>query len=119
MKAPHPLRFRLRRGANPRLVLLLPKSRTCPPGSDWKTIAALDAEAASLRLVPSDLIEWTPFLQAYAYLGQTKKVKELAVHFKGDSFHNSQLCESLNKMSTNGYHLQPDIQIIVNDLFCK
>ena len=86
---------------------------------DWETVAVLDAEAASLGLEPSDLVEWTPFLQAYAYLGQIEEVERLAAHFKNDSFHSQQLCENLNQMNTNGYHLKPEVQIIVNDLFCR
>jgi hypothetical protein len=86
---------------------------------DWETVAALEAETASLNLAPSDPIEWMPFLQAYATLGQIEKVEQLAAHFKNDSFHNQQLCEALNHMAENGYPLQPDMQTTVDTLFCK
>jgi hypothetical protein len=86
---------------------------------DWETIAALEAKATSLGLMPGDPVEWTPFLQAYAFLGQTEKVQGLAAQFRGDPFYDQQLCENLNGMNKNGYPLQPDMQVIVNDLFCK
>ncbi len=70
---------------------------------DWDSVAALGAEAASLDLVPADPIEWTPFLQAYAVLGQTEKVESLAAQFKDDPFHKEQFCENLNRMEENGY----------------
>jgi hypothetical protein len=78
---------------------------------DWESVAALGAEAESLGLAPADLIEWTPFIQSYAALGQTEKVEQLAAQFKDDSFHNQQFCETLNRMSENGHPL--------TDLFCK
>jgi hypothetical protein len=86
---------------------------------DWEAVAKLEAKAASLGFSPSDLIEWTPFIQAYAYLGQTEKVEALAAHFKGDSFHNSQVCENLTRMDENGYPLKPEMQSKVNELFCQ
>jgi len=86
---------------------------------DWETIAELGDKANSLELTPNDLIEWTPFVQAYAYLGQSEKVEQLAAYFKNDPFHNQQLCENLKRMNENGYPLQPAVQTKVNALFCK
>ena len=86
---------------------------------DWKAVAAIDTQAASQGLAPTDLVEWTPFLQAYAYLGQTEKMRQISAHFKNDPFYNQQLCKNLNQMNKNGYPLQPDIQTTLNTLFCK
>lgn len=86
---------------------------------DWKTVAALADEAANINLAPADPIEWMPFIQAYAVLGQTEKIKSLAAQFKDDSFHNQQFCESLNQLNKNGYPLKPDMQSTANNLFCK
>ena len=86
---------------------------------DWKAIAALEAEATNIGLMPADLVEWTPFLQAYVYLGQTEDVERLATYLKDNTFHKQQFCENLNQMNVNGYHLEPEVQVIVNDLFCK
>jgi hypothetical protein len=86
---------------------------------DWETIAELGDKTNSLELIPSDLIEWTPFVQAYAYLGQTEKVEQLTAHFKNDPFHNQQLCKNLNFMNENGYPLKPAMQTKVDALFCK
>jgi hypothetical protein len=82
---------------------------------DWKTVADLGAKAASLNLTPSDPVEWMPFIQAYAYLGQTQKVESLAAQFKDDSFHKKQFCEALNSMDKNGYPLKTEMQ----NLFCQ
>jgi hypothetical protein len=36
---------------------------------DWQQVAALQEQAGRLGLQPNDQIEWMPFLQAQAYLG--------------------------------------------------
>jgi hypothetical protein len=77
---------------------------------DWDSVATLGAEAASLNLVPADPIEWTPFLQAYAYLGQTEKVESLASKFKDDPFHKRQFCQTLTRMNENGSPLINEMQ---------
>jgi len=86
---------------------------------DWESVAAIGAEAVSLNLAPADPIEWMPFLQAYAALGQTEKVKSISDPFKDDSFHKKQFCENINRMNENGYPLQPDTQNLVDAVFCK
>ncbi|MBI5951827.1 MAG: hypothetical protein HY865_09235 [Chloroflexi bacterium] len=82
---------------------------------DWDSVAAIGAEAARLDLVPADPVEWTPFLQAYAVLGETKKVESLAAQFKDDPFHKEQFCENL----TNGIQLKDEMQNKVDELFCR
>jgi hypothetical protein len=86
--------------------------------SDWEAIASLGAEAASLHLTPSDPIEWTPFLQAYATLGQMEKVESLAAQFQDDAFHKRQFCQILI-IGENAVPLKSEIQSKVKDLFCK
>jgi len=86
---------------------------------DWESIAALGAKVTSLNLAPSDPIEWMPFIQAYAALSQTEKVKSISALFKDDSFHKNQFCENINQMNENGYPLQPDTQNLVDAVFCK
>jgi hypothetical protein len=84
---------------------------------DWEMIAKIGTEVENLRIAPKDLIEWTPFLQAHAYLGQADKVEGRADYFKDDSFHNQQLCKNLNRMNENDYPLQPNMQAKVDALF--
>jgi hypothetical protein len=86
---------------------------------DWDSVAVLGAEAASLDLVPADPIEWMPFLQAYAVLGETEKVESLAAQFKDDPFHKEQFCENLNQLDENGHPLKKEMQSKVDGLFCK
>jgi hypothetical protein len=86
---------------------------------DWETVSALSVESASQNLIPADPVEWTPFLQAYAVLGETEKVESLAAQFKDDPFHKEQFCQNLNRMKENGYPLKEEMQSKVDSLFCK
>jgi hypothetical protein len=86
---------------------------------DWDSVAALGAEAASRNLVPADPIEWMPFLQAYAVLGESAKMESIAAQFKDDPFHKAQFCQSLNRMEENRYPLKEEMQGKVSELFCK
>lgn len=86
---------------------------------DWEAVSALGIETASQNLIPADPIEWTPFLQAYAFLGETEKVEYLAAQFKDDSFHKEQFCQNLNRMEENGYPLKEEMQSKADELFCK
>jgi len=85
---------------------------------DWEAVSALAAEAASLDLAPADPIEWTPFLQAYAVLGETEKLESLAAQFKDDPFHKGQFCQSLSRMEENGYPLKEELRNEIDNLFC-
>jgi hypothetical protein len=85
---------------------------------DWEAIVSIDAKITSLNLAPSDPIEWMPFLQAYAHLGQTKKVGQISTYFKNDPFYNQQLCKNLNEINKSD-PLPTDMQTKINTLFCK
>jgi hypothetical protein len=98
---------------------LYQKAELARQQGDWDSVAALGMDAANLGLTPADPIEWTPFLQAYAVLGDTEKVESLAAQFKDDAFHKEQFCQSISRMEENGYPLKEEMQSRVNDLFCK
>jgi hypothetical protein len=85
---------------------------------EWDRIAALQGEIASLGLHPNDQIEWMPFLQAQAYLGNLKAVKEIATRINTERLYKQQACANLNAMGEHGFALGPDMQASVNDLFC-
>jgi len=86
---------------------------------DWQMVMQLGDEAQRLSLHPNDQIEWLPFLQAYAILGDQKKVKEISTRINAEPFYQRQACESLNALTTHGYVLSPETQNKVNELFCK
>lgn len=81
---------------------------------DWQAVAALGDTALNRQLSPADPIEWMPFLQAYAALGNTQRVAEIGSRWASEPFAQAQACSSLGKMSG----LSPEIQEQVKTLFC-
>ena len=86
---------------------------------DWAKVASLGDEAQKLGLHPNDQVEWMPFLQAYAYLGDQKQVKGISTRINTEVFYKQQACSRLNGMADYGYPLSAEMQDRVNELFCK
>jgi hypothetical protein len=82
---------------------------------DWQTVAHLGDEAQKLGLHPNDQIEWMPFLQAYAMLGDQKQVKGISTRINTEPFYQHQACENLSALNT----LSLEMQNSVTELFCK
>jgi len=86
---------------------------------DWETVARLGEEAEELKLMPKDLVEWMPFLQAYAYLGDKQKVELISAQLSGDNFYIPQICGMSARMNENGYPLPSQMIELVDGLFCQ
>ncbi len=86
---------------------------------DWEAVARLGDEAQKLDLHPNDQIEWMPFLQAYAFLDNSKQVKGMSTRINTEPFYRQQACRNFNSMSDFGYPLSPEMQSYVDELFCK
>jgi hypothetical protein len=85
---------------------------------DWEQVAQLYDEAKKLELTPNDQIELIPFLQAYAFLGDEQKVKQISSIINAEAWYKLQACQILRGMSEHGYPLQPDVQTFTDKLFC-
>lgn len=86
---------------------------------DWNAVARLGDEAQKLDLHPNDQIEWMPFLQAYAFLDNSKQVKGISTRINTEPSYRQQACRNFNSMSDFGYPLSPEMQSYVDELFCK
>jgi hypothetical protein len=86
---------------------------------NWDEIVKLGDEAQKLGFHPNDLLEWMPFLQAYAYLDDLKHVQDVSKKIDTVNFYQSQACQILTSMNKNGYLLRPDMVNLVNGLFCQ
>ena len=86
---------------------------------NWDEIVKLGDEAQKLGFHPNDLLEWMPFLQAYAYLDDLKQLQDVSKKIVIVDFYQSQACQILTSMNKNGYPLQPDMVNLVNGLFCR
>lgn len=85
---------------------------------DWTEVARLQAEAATQGLHPNDQIEWMPFLQAQAFLGDQKAVKDMATRINSEKLYRQQACANLHAMPAHGYPLLPEMQAYADELFC-
>ncbi|HEY9152415.1 MAG TPA: hypothetical protein VIN60_05970, partial [Anaerolineales bacterium] len=64
-------------------------------------------------LAPQDLIEWIPFLQAYAHLGNQTRLTQLARTVNSDPFISAQACRILT-----GMPLDSPTASLVKSLYC-
>ncbi len=82
--------------------------------TDWKSVAALGEKALTEGYYPADKIEWLPFMQAYALLGQKEKLRRF-VSIMGESpFIQKQACAILTTSTTD-----PEILTYIKESFCK
>jgi hypothetical protein len=70
----------------------------------------LGDEAIKLGYHPIDLVEWTPFLQAYAYLGDWQAFKVIVPKIKLPVFVKLQACAALNEMLKSGISFDTNVQ---------
>ncbi|MFZ1041256.1 MAG: hypothetical protein WCA79_12735 [Anaerolineales bacterium] len=81
--------------------------------SDWQTVLNLGDQAAKLHLAPQDLIEWMPFLQAYAHFGDQTQLTQLARSITTDPLVEAQACRILK-----GMQLDSSTAGLVSNLYC-
>jgi len=86
---------------------------------DWDRVIKYYDQALKLGLHPNDQIELIPFLQAYAFLGDQKQVKNLSTRINTHPFYTQQACHSLTAMAEHGYPLTPEMQTYADKLFCN
>ncbi len=81
---------------------------------EWETVIHLGEEAKQRGLSPADLIEWMPFLNAYAITGDVERLSALASVITGEPYIALQVCRILG--GTEG--LSPEAIEIVDSLYC-
>jgi hypothetical protein len=86
---------------------------------DWKRVAELGAKATAANLHAEDWAEWTPFLQAYAYLGDEPSFTMTAHRLNGDPYARLQACNILTRMQASGQPFSADIKAQMDSLLCR
>jgi hypothetical protein len=81
---------------------------------DWDQVLRIGGQAFDQGLEPKDLIEWMPFLQAYAISGEAARLAELAPMVGSDPYVARQVCQILISMPG----LSSDVTDTVNSLYC-
>ncbi len=85
---------------------------------DWNQVAAIEKEIGKLGLHPNDQVEWMPFLQASAYLGNQQDVKAISTRINSEKLYRQEACQNLTGMSRYGYPLPAEMQSYANGVFC-
>jgi hypothetical protein len=86
---------------------------------DWNEIIRLGEEAAKLELHPYDVIEWMPFIEANAYLGNDEKARELAGLVKENPFYIPQVCRMFTADTYQLAEQFPDGHPLLVNEFCQ
>jgi hypothetical protein len=94
------------------------KAELASQQGDWAKVARLQNELGGLGLHANDQIEWMPFLQAQAYLGDLQAVRQIASRINTQKLYKQQACRNLSDMPENGYPLPPESQALIQDVFC-
>jgi hypothetical protein len=86
---------------------------------DWDRIVQIGDEVTKLNLSPNDRIEWAPFLQAYAFVGNEKAFKATAIQMDNSPFVRREACHTLLKMQEMGYGFTPEVQSLMDEKVCR
>jgi hypothetical protein len=86
---------------------------------DWLAAANLGSDAGKAGLHPEDPIEWIPYLQAYAVLGDAPSFSATAHRTNGDPHAKLEACSILTGMTKSGLITSPLIETQMNNLLCS
>lgn len=65
---------------------------------DWEAVIGWGNEAQAMGFAPSDAIEWMPFIQAYAVMGDVDRLVELAPSVRATPYVSQQVCQIIGAM---------------------
>jgi len=83
---------------------------------NWEEIIILGEEVQRQRLHPIDWVEWMPFLQAYAYMGEIEKARALVTIIKEKHFLQFQACNLFSNDDVDEIYM--DGHLFLRDIFC-
>lgn len=82
---------------------------------DWDEVFSISQEIKRQNLNPDDLIEWMPFLQAYALKGDDLSLKKLSGAIRSDRFVARQACEQLMRLDG----LSDEMKTLIDERYCQ
>jgi hypothetical protein len=85
---------------------------------EWERIPVLLKEALDLGYYPEDSLEWMPFLQASAVLGDVDKVRSMAKLVTTDKFLRLQVCKTMTDFQKKET-LNDDVKAVIEHNICK
>jgi hypothetical protein len=81
---------------------------------DWAEVLQAGEEAFAKGFAPKDSIEWMPFLQTYARMGNTERLAELAPQITSNPYVARQVCQIVKAMPD----LSEPVLETVDSLYC-
>jgi len=81
---------------------------------NWDEVINFGTQAFAKNLFPTDLIEWMPFLQAYALTGNIDRLTEVAPIVTADSYVSLQACQIILAMPG----ISKEVVETVDALYC-
>jgi len=81
---------------------------------EWNQVLMIGEQAIDKGFMPGDLIEWMPFLQAYAVTGDVDRLTELAPVIAADPYISQQTCQIISSMD----RLSEEVLEIVDTAYC-
>jgi hypothetical protein len=87
--------------------------------ADWSIVADLGKKAVQQGLHPNDAVEWMPFIEADAILGNAQNLKDIAPRMTWDHFLKAQACTTLTELQNKGIKFSSDVQNVIKDAFCQ
>jgi hypothetical protein len=86
--------------------------------SDWEGAAKLGDTVLSLGLTPADQVEWFPFIQAYAMIGNAESLDVLLLQVESNEFLSNQLCEMVRSPKASSFS-SLEIKNLTEDHSCR
>jgi len=85
----------------------------------WREAVALGDQARAMQLTPEDQVEWLPFLEAYAALGDEAGVRDLSTRINIDAFVRVRACLNLTSPGGSWAVMSPSMRALVEERFCR
>ena len=84
---------------------------------NWEQAVMLGDVALSFNLYPTDQVEWFPFIQSYAMVGNVSKLEMISLQTNSNIYFNKQVCEAFRR-SNSILNLSLQIRNFIEELFC-
>ena len=86
--------------------------------NDWQEVLRLEKEAKSLRLNPDDSIEWLPFMQAQALVGDLDSARQYIPLLKVNQTQAINICAAVSNMDSGVIAQYPQGYQFLKSSFC-
>jgi hypothetical protein len=85
--------------------------------ADWEKAAELAREVIRLELIPTDLSEWFPFLEALVAAGDSDAARQVSLYLRHDESLRHDLCDQVADEAPPGFTQEDYAEVV--DLLCS